>query len=98
VSSTHRTVRFAAVIPFLLAVSAVSCVSSLPEPESSEAKLYATRCGSCHAPHQPRALTPAMWKVQVERMDRKFREARIQPPSAEEKEKILAYLTRNAAQ
>jgi hypothetical protein len=88
-----RAVRFAI---GLMAVFAASCRNPLPEEESAEAKLYVSRCGTCHSPHQPRALTAAMWKVQVDRMDQKFRDARTQPPTAEEKERILAYLTRHA--
>jgi hypothetical protein len=80
----------------LVAALASSCMNSLPEADSADAKLYATRCGTCHSPHLPRALTPAMWKVQVDRMDQKFRDARIPPPTAQEKERILAYLTRHA--
>ncbi len=78
------------------AATAASCSSPLPEADSADAKLYASRCGTCHAPHQPRALTPTMWKVQVERMDKKYRDARMQVPSAQEKEQILAYLTRHS--
>jgi hypothetical protein len=73
-----------------------SCSRPLPEEDSPDAKLYAARCGTCHAPHQPHALTPAMWKVQVDRMDKKFRDARIQPPTPAEKEQILGYLARHA--
>jgi hypothetical protein len=86
----------AALACLVAALLAASCRTPLPEEESAEAKLYATRCGTCHAPHLPRALTPAMWKVQVDRMDQKYRDARMKPPTAEEKEKILAYLTRHA--
>jgi hypothetical protein len=88
----NRAVRLAC----LLAVLACSCRTPLPEAESADAQLYASRCGTCHYPHLPRALTPAMWKVQVERMDQKFRDARMQVPSAQEKERILGYLTRHA--
>lgn len=94
---SRRLARGAAAVGCLLAaLVAASCRKSLPDEGSAEAKLYATRCGTCHAPHLPRALTAAMWKVQVDRMDQKFREARMKPPTAEEKEQILAYLTRHA--
>jgi hypothetical protein len=86
----------AALACLAVALLAASCRNSLPDQESAEAKLYASRCGTCHAPHLPRGLTAAMWKVQVDRMDQKFRDARMKPPTAEEKEKILAYLTRHA--
>jgi hypothetical protein len=91
-AAARRVARLAC----LVATLACSCRAPLPEAESPDAKLYEARCGTCHYPHLPRALTPAMWKVQVERMDQKFREARMQVPSAQEKERILAYLTRHA--
>jgi hypothetical protein len=91
-----RRARGALRLACLVAALASSCTKSLPEADSADAKLYASRCGTCHAPHLPRALTPAMWKVQVDRMDQKFRDARIPPPTAQEKEQILAYLTRHA--
>jgi hypothetical protein len=97
-ADSPRIVRARAAVRLacLVAALASSCMNSLPEADSAEAKLYASRCGTCHSPHLPRALTPAMWKVQVDRMDQKFRDARIPPPTAQEKERILAYLTRHA--
>jgi hypothetical protein len=87
-------VRAAAASLCLLAFSA--CTRPLPEPESADAKLYAERCGTCHQPYQPKSLTPAMWQVQVDRMKGKFLEARLQPPTPAEHDRILAYLSRNA--
>jgi hypothetical protein len=37
-----------------------------------------------------------MWKLQVDRMDQKYRAAGIAAPSGTEREQILDYLTRNA--
>jgi hypothetical protein len=79
-----------------LAVLLSSCARPLPDADSPNAKLYASRCGICHAPHQPHALTPAMWKVQVHRMDQKFRDARLPVPTDEQKKQILDYLTSHA--
>jgi hypothetical protein len=50
----------------------------------------------CHHPYQPRTLTAAMWKVQVERMDGKYRAIGQPVPTPAEHEQILSYLTRNA--
>jgi cytochrome c5 len=94
--SCPAAARRAVFVACLMTALACSCRTPLPEAESAGAKLYEARCGTCHYPHLPRALTPAMWKVQVERMDQKFRDARMQPPTAQEKERILAYLTRHA--
>jgi hypothetical protein len=80
----------------LLASGLSGCASPLPEEGSSDAQLYVARCGTCHRAHQPRALTASMWKVQVDRMDAKYRAARIPGPTPAERAQILAYLTRHA--
>lgn len=77
-------------------IGIIGCSQPLPEAGSADAALYAARCGTCHVLHQPHTLTPAMWKVQVERMDKKYRETGRTPPTAAEREQILGYLTRNA--
>lgn len=93
--SLRRAAALAAA-SLLIAVQSAGCARELPEKGSADEELYAARCGSCHKPHHPQALTPAMWKVQVDRMDAKYRTARLPVPSNEERERILSYLTRNA--
>ena len=88
--------RAAAALAIGTASILASCSSPLPEAGSPQATLYAARCGGCHVVHQPAMLTPAMWKLQVERMDQKFRAAGRPAPTADEKARILDYLTRNA--
>ena len=72
------------------------CSHPLPEQGTAQATLYADRCGGCHALVQPAALTPSMWKLQVERMDQKYRAVGRPAPTSDEKARILEYLTRNA--
>ena len=41
-------------------------------------------------------MTGAMWQTQVELMDTKIRQARMEPLTANQRQIILDYLTRNA--
>jgi len=89
--------RARAAAAVLLLLVAGGCSRPLPEEGSADATLYAARCGTCHRAYQPHAMTPAMWKVQVDRMtDVKYEAAGHPPPTADERARILAYLQRNA--
>ena len=86
-----------AVLLAICCVSLGACSRPLPERGSADAALYAARCGSsCHAAYQPHSMTPTMWKLQVDRMDQKYRAAGIPLPTPAERDRILQYLTRNA--
>jgi hypothetical protein len=80
----------------VLIIVTSGCSGPLPEAGSADAQLYEARCGTCHRASQPHTLTPAMWRVQVDRMDKKYREAGMTPPTSAERERIVAYLVRNA--
>jgi hypothetical protein len=76
--------------------AAVACSRPLPEGDSAEAKVYVQECGLCHPPIHPGAMTPAMWRIQVDRMD-ELRRRRGLPPLAEShRGLILSYLDRNS--
>jgi hypothetical protein len=83
-------------VALVCAAGACACSRPLPDAESPPAKLYAARCGGCHAVYQPATLTPHMWQVQVERMDQKYRAVGQPVPTPQEKAQILDYLTRHA--
>jgi hypothetical protein len=80
----------------LVAATVAACSRPLPEEGTTDAMLYRAKCGTCHAAYQPHGLTPAMWQLQVVRMEKKYRAAGQQAPTADERNRILAYLTRNA--
>ena len=87
----------------LAAVTAVAVIflaachaRPLPEADSDAARTYVERCGQCHRAYDPRAMTGAMWQTQVELMDTKIRQARMEPLTADQRRTILDYLTRNA--
>ena len=85
-----------AVLAVILAGVLSACSRPLPEEGSPQAILYAARCGGCHAPYAPGSMVPAMWKLQVDRMDQKYRAAGLPIPSGPERDQILDYLVRNA--
>ena len=81
----------------LLALAFLGCSRTpMPEASSAGAQLYAQRCAQCHALYIPASLTAEMWKIQVDAMQDKMRQAEIAPLNDGERETILDYLTRNA--
>ena len=80
----------------LVSLAFAGCQSKLPEEGSADAQLYTQRCGSCHVPYNPHAMTPAMWGAQMKAMDDKIRKSGLPPLTAEQYKTLLDYLTRNA--
>jgi hypothetical protein len=68
----------------------------MPEPGSLSEQLYVDKCGRCHSPYHPHALTAAMWEEQVEAMQMKMSQMGISPLNDAERVTILNYLRRNA--
>jgi hypothetical protein len=81
--------------PLLLAITGCK-QPQLPERDTYAGQLYADRCGRCHTPFNPRAMTPAMWQVQVSAMEDKMRGAGVAALTPAQHQTILDYLTRNA--
>ena len=86
----------AALTPALAIFLAACHPRPLPEADSDAARTYVERCGQCHRAYDPRAMTGAMWQTQVELMDTKIRQAGMEPLTADQRNIILDYLTRNA--
>lgn len=72
------------------------CTHALPDADSPGAQLYLARCGTCHALHEPRALTSAMWEMQVERMRETMRRRGATPLTEAEQTLVLDYLRAHA--
>lgn len=79
----------------LLALALAGCDATLPEPDSAAAQLYGRRCGGCHRLYAPGSLTPAMWEMQVGRMQGEMTRRGVAPLTAAEREEILEYLRRH---
>jgi len=77
-------------------VALTGCQHPLPEQDSYAGQLYVRRCGQCHAPYNPHAMTAAMWEVEVPKMEDKMREAGLPSLEAAQRQTILDYLQRNA--
>lgn len=75
---------------------ASGCAPSLPEAGSADSSLYLKECGGCHVAIPPQTLRPAMWEFQVDRMDEIRRAQGLPPMEVTAREKVLAYLVRNA--
>ena len=80
----------------VLAIGGQGCDVSLPEPESSAAKLYRQRCGQCHRLYGPQILTAEMWGYMVERMDQEMLRRGNPPLKTNEKQTILHYLQKHS--
>ena len=76
----------------------VACNASLPEPESTGAKLYANRCSGCHRLYAPGSMKEEMWKLNVQRMQGELVRRGLPPLEREEREILLAYLGRHSLQ
>jgi hypothetical protein len=74
----------------------IGCARDLPQQDTYAGQLYIRRCGGCHAPYDPRTMTPAMWRVQVGAMEPKMRAAGLQPLTPDQRATIMDYLMRNA--
>ena len=95
-ASGESATRAGAALGFIVLAFTGCKPQPLPEASTPPAQLYQLRCGACHAPYSPRAMTAAMWQTQVEMMQSKMHDAGMAPLSDAEKESILDYLTRNA--
>jgi hypothetical protein len=95
---SRRALRGLALIPgtIALAIVVAACAHPLPEQGSDAERVYADRCGSCHRPYQPHAMTAAMWQVQMQVMRQKIAAAGQPPLTPDQDRAILDYLTRNA--
>jgi hypothetical protein len=79
-----------------ISIAIAACQQPLPEQDSYAGQLYLRQCGQCHQPYNPRAMTAAMWEIQIPKMEEKIRQAGLPPLPPAQKQTILDYLERNA--
>ena len=80
-----------------LAIAALAgCQNKMPEEDTYAGQLYVRRCGNCHQPYNPQAMTAAMWEIEVPKMELKIAQAGLPPLAPEQRQTILDYLRRNA--
>jgi|HubBroStandDraft_1064217.scaffolds.fasta_scaffold702438_2 hypothetical protein len=92
------SIRIALALAACLFLSLAGCQHPLPEQDTYAGQLYMRRCGQCHQPYNPHAMTAAMWDVQVPKMEEKILQAGLPPLETAQKQTILDYLERNAGQ
>ena len=80
----------------LLVIVAGCHPQPLPEHDSPAAQVYVQRCGQCHSPYNPHAMTAAMWEIELPKMEEKIRQAGLPALDAAQKHTIVDYLARNA--
>ncbi len=93
-NATPYVLLYSALALMVLVISA--CTPSLPEPQSSGARLYEGRCATCHRLYAPNLMTGATWKVILDRMQGEMRRRAIPPLNPGEFETLLKYLSRHA--
>lgn len=92
-----RGAQASAAVALALVLGLAGCRrAALPEGGSGAERLYAARCGQCHAAYDPRSLTAATWEIKVAAMEERMERAGIPALSADERRTILDYLRRNA--
>ena len=85
------------VLSLVLALGALGCNASLPEPESPAVQLYQKRCSRCHRVYAPGSLTAEMWKFMIARMEQEFQHSGLPPLPADERQTILDYLQKHSS-
>jgi len=96
-SACGSSAGLAATLGALVVPLLVACNTTLPEPDSAGAQLYASRCGGCHRLYAPGSMKAEMWKVQVERMQGEMARRGAPPLTAAEQDTLLDYLRRHSA-
>ena len=84
-----------AVITALLCLAAITACSGkikLPDANSSDARLYAERCGNCHAAYHPKQHDQAQWTRLFILLQRNIPHEGMEPLPISERTTILRYL------
>ncbi len=92
--STRLALALAAAALMFLTIA--GCRQPLPEQDSDAAQVYVRQCGQCHSPYHPRAMTAAMWEIEVPKMEDNIRRAGLPALEGAQKQTIVEYLARNA--
>ncbi len=73
------------------------CEMPLPEKDTKEALLYAEKCGICHTPKHPAALSSNEWEGIFPVMEQRVKETVVRAAlTPEEKDTILGYLKKHS--
>ncbi len=88
--------KFYLILITCLLTTPAYAVTSIPDADSPEAKVYIERCSVCHVLPHPKRLSFSSWKHMLKLMDQRMEERGISPLEPAEREAIAAYLKRHA--
>jgi hypothetical protein len=84
----------------VMGVIACAGLTEIPDLDTPDGRVYAQRCGGCHARGHgvpdPRFRTMAQWLEVLPKMDRLIRERALPPLTETERESIIRYLNAHA--
>jgi hypothetical protein len=78
----------------VLAVGCAGKPTPLPEMDSRESVLYASRCGGCHSVPHPARHKSEQWEHIMDNMEKEMHLKGLTPLTESEKSTILGYLKR----
>ena len=67
----------------------------IPEADSAPARLYADKCGLCHALPHPKRHSAGEWPALITLMEQRMSERGLDPLTPEQRQQLLGYLQRN---
>lgn len=93
--------NFAILIKLLLALmfllmSSSALATDIPDANSADAQVYASRCSLCHDLPHPKRLDWQGWRNMLYLMERRMDERKVEKPSAEEWQAIARYVKSHA--
>ena len=83
----------------LTVVFNVACATQeqqMPPADTATLQTFNARCGACHSLPHPARHTAQEWPHILGLMERRMRERRHTPLAADERKRILGYLTEHA--
>ncbi len=88
--------KFYLILIICLPTAPAHAMTSIPDADSPEAKVYIERCSVCHVLPHPKRLSFSGWKHMLKLMDQRMEERGISPLEPAEREAIAAYLKHHA--
>jgi len=83
----------------LVSIILIACAGKatvIPNATSQDAKVFYSRCGTCHSVPHPKRHTFEQWKHILAVMEKQMEDRGVNPLTRDEREAILRYLKDNA--
>ncbi len=85
----------AAIAATLLLSGCAGGPTPIPDADSAAARLYAGKCGVCHALPHPKRHSAGEWPALIALMERRMSERGLDPLTPEQRRQLLSYLQHN---